>query len=176
MSSMPEDSVRKLVLDNSKFLPEVVALINEGHLVTITARGNSMRPFIEDCRDCLVFGKADNVAVGDVILAEVTDGHYVCHRIESIEGDMVVMRGDGNVPNKRIGWNGTETFSRDRIRAKLVQVKRLGKTYILATSRTWKVYSAVWTRLLPVRRYLLGLYRLLWLRQMPNRIKKIFKN
>lgn len=163
----------KLVLENSKFLPDVIALINEGHTVTITARGNSMRPFIEDSRDGLVFGKVENVRVGDVVLAEVTDGHFVCHRIETIDGDTIVMRGDGNVPNNRIGWNGTETFTRDRLRAKLVKIKRLGKSYDTSSSRIWKVYSFVWTSLLPVRRYLLGIYRLLWLHEMPNRVKKL---
>ena len=151
----------KLMLDNSIFLPQVVSLIEEGHRATIVARGNSMRPFIEDVRDKLVFGQVDSLSVGDVILAEVTKGHFVCHRIERLEGDVVTMRGDGNVV-------GTETFPRSQVRAKLVQVVRKGKTYTLATSSTWKVYSAIWPKLLPIRRYLLALYRLLWLHQLPE--------
>ena len=147
-----------LTLDNSVFLPQVVALINEGHLATIVARGNSMRPFIEDGRDKLVFGKAESFGVGDVILAEVTKGHFVCHRVESIDGDVVTMRGDGNVI-------GTETFHMADVRAKLLRVVRKGKVVTLADSKAWKVYSAIWPKLLPVRRYLLALYRLLWLHQ-----------
>ena len=154
--------MERLTVDNSLFLPQVVELINEGHLATIVARGNSMRPFIEDGRDKLVFGKAAHLAVGDVILAEVTEGHFVCHRIERLADGVVVMRGDGNIV-------GTEEFPEANVRAKLVQVIRNGKPYTLATSRLWRVYSAWWPRLLPVRRYLLALYRLLWLRQLPAR-------
>ncbi len=157
--------MQKLAVDNSIFLPQVVQLIEEGHQATIVARGNSMRPFIEDGRDKLVFGKVDRLAVGDVILAEVTEGHFVCHRIEKMENGAVTMRGDGNV-------KGTEIFPKENVRAKLVQVVRKGKTYKLTTSRTWKCYSAIWPKLYPVRRWLLALYRLLWLHQWPERWKR----
>ena len=155
----------RLTVENAVFLPQVVQLIREGHTATMIARGNSMRPFIEDGRDKLVFGQVDTLAVGDVILAEVTEGHFVCHRIETIQSGLVTMRGDGNVA-------GTEVFPIANVRAKLLQVVRKGKTYTLATSRTWKYYSAVWPKLLPMRRYLLALYRLLWLHQWPERWKK----
>lgn len=161
----------KLSVDNREFLPIVVERVKDGQLVTIIARGNSMRPFIEDSRDKLVFGKADHVAVGDVILAEVEEGHFVCHRVEKIENGVVTMRGDGNVPNPA-NVEGTEVFPAANVRAKLVQVVRKGKTYTLDTSRTWRVYSSVWPRLLPVRRYLLALYRLLWLKQLPERWRR----
>jgi hypothetical protein len=159
---MVHEMVQKLSVENSIFLPQVVQLIQEGHKATIIARGNSMRPFIEDGRDKLVFGKVDSLSVGDVILAEVTEGHFVCHRIEKLVDKMVTMRGDGNVA-------GTEVFPEANVRAKLVQVVRKGKTYTLATSKAWKFYSSVWPKLLPVRRYLLALYRLLWLHQLPQR-------
>lgn len=157
--------MQKLTVDNSKFLPQVVQLISEGHLATIVARGNSMRPFIEDGRDKLVFGKAEALEVGDVILAEVTEGQFVCHRIEKMDGGMVTMRGDGNVV-------GVEEFPESYVRAKLVQVIRKGKVYTLETSKVWRFYSALWTRLLGCRRYLLALYRLLWLHQLPERWRK----
>ena len=154
--------MQKLSVENSIFLPQVVQLIQEGHKATIIARGNSMRPFIEDSRDKLVFGKVDHLMVRDVILAEVEDGHFVCHRIEAIKDGIVTMRGDGNV-------EGIEVFPEANVRAKLLQVVRKGKTYTLTNSRVWKCYSAVWPKLLPMRRYLLALYRLLWLHQLPLR-------
>ena len=163
--------LKKLSVENEEFLPILVELVAEGETATIIARGNSMRPFIEDGRDKLVFGRVDKIAVGDVILAEVTEGHFVCHRIERIEEGMVTMRGDGNVPNLKEGI-GTEVFPESQVRAKLVQVVRKGKTYTLATSRVWRIYSAIWPNLLPVRRYLLALYRLLLLHQWPERWKR----
>ena len=159
----------KLTVENAIFLPHVVQLIQEGHTATMMARGNSMRPFIEDGRDKLVFGQVDHLSVGDVILAEVTEGHFVCHRIEAIKDGEVTMRGDGNV-------NGTEIFPKENVRAKLLQVVRKGKTYTLATSKAWKCYSSVWPKLLPMRRYLLALYRLLWLHLWSERWIKKGKN
>ncbi len=163
--------LKKLSVENEAFLPILVELVEEGGMATIIARGNSMRPFIEDGRDKLVFGRVDKIAVGDVILAEIAEGHFVCHRIEKIEEGIVTMRGDGNVPNLKDG-TGTEIFPESQVRAKLVQVVRKGKTYTLATSHAWRIYSAIWPHLLPVRRYLLGLYRLLWLHQWPERWKR----
>ncbi len=157
--------MQKLSVENSIFLPQVVQLIQEGHKATIIARGNSMRPFIEDGRDKLVFGKVDNLKVGDVILAEVEEGHFVCHRIEAINDGIVTMRGDGNV-------EGTEIFPVANVRAKLLQVVRKGRTYTLDNSSAWKCYSLVWPKLLPMRRYLLALYRLLLLHQWPQRWTK----
>lgn len=161
------EQLERLEFDNSVFLPALIELMHEdnGHLFTIIARGNSMRPFIEDSRDKLVFGKAKNCKVGDVILAEVHPGHFVCHRIESIKGNIVVMRGDGNV-------FGTETFPTSAIKAKLLYIERKGKTYSTDHSKIWKIYSAIWPKLFPLRRYLLAFYRLVWLHQLPERFKR----
>ena len=153
------------MMENDDFLPQVVDLIKEGHEVTLLARGNSMRPFIEDGRDKLVFGKVDKLSVGDVILAELRKGVFVCHRIEKIEGGTVTMRGDGNTV-------GTETFPKERVHAKLMRIERFGKIYDMKTSCIWKVYSAIWPRLLSVRKYLLSLYRMLWLHQRPLKWKR----
>ena len=46
---------------------------------------------------------------------------------------------------------------------------RNGKNWT-TKNRIWKVYSQIWPRLLPFRRILLAIYRLLWLGQLPQRI------
>jgi len=139
-----------------------VQLVNEGHLATIIAKGNSMRPFVEDGRDKLIFGQYDEIRVGDVVLAEVTEGHFVCHRVEKMEKGLITTRGDGNV-------TGTEIFEASNVRAKVVKIVRKDRTYDLATSKIWKCYSLIWPKLYPVRRYLLAIYRLLWHHQLPQR-------
>lgn len=139
-------------LRNELFLPELIELIGEGHTVTITARGNSMNPFIRNNRDKLVFSAFTEVKTGDVVLAEISQGTYVCHRIVSIDGDMITLRGDGNTV-------GTEQCPFSSVRAILTAVVRGGKTYDISTSRTWKTYSWLWMHLLPLRRYLLAVYR-----------------
>ena len=86
-----------LQLENAEFLPHVCQFVNEGHSVSIRAKGNSMRPFVESDRDVAVLTKCEKYKVGDVVLAEITPGHYVLHRIDRIDGDAVTLRGDGNV-------------------------------------------------------------------------------
>ena len=150
-------------VQNEVFLPHVVALVNEGHSVTITARGNSMMPFIHDGRDSLIFSRIeDRVRVGDAVLAELSKGVFVCHRIVDINGEKVTLRGDGNI-------RGTETCTVDGVKALLVGVVRNGKTVNLKNSKAWHVYSMVWPRLLPIRRYLLALYRLVVMHKLPQR-------
>lgn len=164
MSTLNSDT-QKMSMQNSILLPKVVQLINEGHTVTLTAKGNSMMPFIQHDRDQLVFGQLHEVKVGMPVLAEISKGVFVCHRIESINGNKVTLRGDGNI-------QGTEQCTTDEVRAELVSIVRKGKTYDLHTSRSWHIYSAIWPRLLPCRRILLALYRLLWNRQLPARFTK----
>ena len=150
-------------LQNDVFLPQVVELINEGHTVTIMARGNSMMPFIKDGRDSLFFSNLNlDIRVGEAVLAEIHKGVFVCHRIVEIKDGKVTLRGDGNV-------QGTETCRIEDVKAQLVAVTRDGKYYDLNTSKVWKIYSFCWTRLLPLRRYLLALYRLLAMHQLPQR-------
>lgn len=156
----------KIFLQNSIFLPQVSSLLKEGKTVTLRARGFSMRPFIEHDRDDLVFAYTDssNIKVRDVVLAEISEGHFVCHRVEKIDGEKVTLRGDGNVV-------GTEQCTLADVRGKLIQVGRLGKTWNLEESCFWKVYSRIWPSLLPIRRYLLVLNRIIFLHERPARLK-----
>lgn len=155
------------LMQNDQFIPEVVKLINMGHQVTIRARGYSMRPFIEHNRDELVFGPVTRpVVVGDVVLAEITPGHFVCHRVDAVGDKRIRLRGDGNI-------YGTEICNRENVCAMLDAVIRKGKQWNLETSRVWKVYSWLWVRLLNVRHPLLTIYRIFWMHQIPNKIRKI---
>ncbi|MCR5312372.1 MAG: S24/S26 family peptidase [Bacteroidaceae bacterium] len=164
---MIETDINVAFMQNDVFIPELLKLVNAGHQVTIRARGYSMRPFIEHNRDDLVLGKLTRpVRVGDVVLAEISKGVYVCHRVDAAGDTRLRLRGDGNIGT-------TELCNREDVRAMLDSVVRLGKTYDLATSKTWKVYSWIWVRLIPARRFFLILYRLFWLHQIPNNIRRM---
>lgn len=141
---------------NAKLLPEIVKLLEEGHSVTLQLRGFSMRPFLEDKRDKALLTKAKCPKVGDPVLAEVSPKHYVLHRIIKIEGDQVTLRGDGNL--------GTESCKLENVKASVIGFYRKGRTWLDKTdSPKWKIYSFFWTRLFPIRRYLLAAYRRIWL-------------
>ena len=135
-------------LANAEFLPHVAALVSEGHTVTLPLRGYSMRPFLENERDKALLAQATDISIGDAVLAEIMPGHYVLHRIIAIDGDKVTLRGDGNLNN--------EYCRTQDIRAKAIGFYRKGRQKADSTSgMKWRVYSALWTRLYPLRRYLL---------------------
>ncbi len=154
-------------LPNAEFLPHVCELVAQGHKVTIRAKGNSMRPFLESGRDNAVLSKIDTPKVGDVVLAEIHKGKYVLHRIDCIDGQNIILRGDGNV-------HGTEECTNQDLRAIATEITRNGKTWH-TDSRSWRICSYTWRLLLPFRRILLALYRLLCFRQLPDRFKKTLK-
>ncbi len=156
---MPQHHISKTEVrfSNSEFLPEVVRMLDEGHTVTLRLRGFSMRPFLEDGRDKALLIKAVNPKKGDAVLAEVGDSHYVLHRIIRIDGDQVTLRGDGNL--------GVERCTLADIKGFAIGFYRKGRTHLDRTnSLKWHVYSAIWTTLYPIRRYLLAFYRRIWLK------------
>lgn len=161
---MPQNTdkpVKTLQLANALLLPEVVRLLNEGHTVTLPLRGYSMRPFLEHERDKALLKKPSAINVGDAVLAEVAPKHYVLHRIVDISGDKVTLRGDGNI--------GTEHCRLSDVKATAIGFYRKGRTTLDSTdSRKWRIYSWWWTRLLPIRHYLLFALH----PHIPNRLKK----
>ena len=146
---------------NEILIPQIKAMIDEGRTVTFRVRGRSMRPMIEGDRDSVVLVPCTGeVKKDDIILAEVSPKRYVLHRIIKEDGDTLTMRGDGNLV-------GTETFRRSDVIGRAEAFIRKGKRLNM-DSRRWKVYSFFWTRLLPLRRYLLFIIY----PHIPQRFKK----
>ena len=154
----PRNSASKEVqFENAKFLPEVVKMINEGHTVTIRVKGFSMRPFLENNGDKALLKQVKNPKVGDPVMAEITPGHFVLHRIIAMNDERVVLRGDGNLT--------TETCRPQDIVAEVEGFYRKGRTTLdRIDGRKWRIYSFIWEHLYPIRRYLLAFYRRIWLR------------
>ena len=112
--------------------------------------------FLENDRDKALLVKPSTIKVGDPVLAEITPRHFVLHRIDSIEGDNVTLRGDGNL--------GVEHCKKENIVGAVIGFYRKGRNKMDTTNAwKWKSYSFIWTRLLPIRRYLLGIYRRIWI-------------
>ena len=149
--------INEVQFPNAILLPEIVKMLNEGHTVTLRLKGFSMRPFLEDGRDKALLTRPVNLKVGDPVLAEIEPKHFVLHRIISIQGDDVVLRGDGNL--------GTEQCKLKDIQGAVVGFYRKGRETLDRTDGLkWRIYSWFWTRLFPIRRYLLAFYRRIWLR------------
>ena len=160
--------MQTIQLPNAEFLPHVCELVEQGEKVMIRAKGNSMRPFLESGRDIAILSKITGPKVGDVVLAEIAPKHYVLHRIDKINDNQITLRGDGNV-------RGVELCKAADLRAIAIGFVRNGKNWT-TKNRIWKAYSQIWPRLLPFRRILLATYRLLWLRQLPQRITNLLRS
>ena len=157
---MPRHNIKEpvnLTLPNAEFLPKVVELVNEGHSVTIKLKGFSMRPFLEDNRDKAVLVKPLCPKSGDAVLAEISKGYFVLHRIRSIDSDGNVVRlGEGNL--------SCEYCRIENVVAAAKGFYRQGRDKIDYTDGIkWKAYSFIWTKLTPIRRYLLAAYRRIWI-------------
>ena len=142
---------------NRLLIPEIIKMLEEGHSVTLPLRGHSMRPFLEDRRDMALLTSPVDIKVGDPVLAETQPGFYVLHRIVDMNDEQVVLRGDGNL--------ACEYCQKKDIKASVIGFYRKGRRDLDRTDgRKWRTYSRIWLFLSPVRRYLLGFYRRIWIR------------
>lgn len=150
----------KKTIANEQLIPEIGELISRGHSVTITARGNSMNPFIVDRRDRIVLSPFTDAQLlpGAVVLAETKGHRYVLHRILHRRGDYLTLSGDGNL-------HQTEQTDIHHVIGLMTAVIRKEKTYY-TDGRVWLCYSRWWKRLTPLRRYLLAVYRRMRIKQI----------
>jgi hypothetical protein len=107
-----------------------------------------MRPFLEDNRDKAILTITPDINTGDAVLAEISKGHFVLHRIVAIDGNHITLRGDGNL--------NVEHCTLSDIRAKAIGFYRKGRNKAdMTEGYKWRIYSWLWTRLFHIRRYLL---------------------
>ena len=139
--------MKTIQMPNEILLGSAAAFLGEGREVILRAKGNSMLPFIRNERDSVVLRKDDSLEVGDIVLVQMPD-RFVMHRIIERDGDRFRMMGDGNV-------RGTESFRREDVLGKVIWIiKEDGRRVAPGRARVWKA-------LLPVRRLLLAVYRII---------------
>lgn len=140
------------VLPNNEILHDLIKLVNEGQRVILPVKGNSMLPFIIGGRESVELVKPETIAVGDVVLAWINGSRFVVHRIIRVEGDQVQLMGDGNL-------SGEEYCQVNDVKARAEYVVTPhGKRRYLYTG-TRRRLTRLWRRLLPVRRWILAVYR-----------------
>ena len=139
--------MKTIQMPNEILLGSAAAFLGEGREVILRAKGNSMLPFIRNERDSVVLRKDDSLEVGDIVLVQMPD-RFVMHRIIERDGDRFRMMGDGNV-------RGTESFRREDVLGKVIWIiKEDGRRVAPGRAKIWKA-------LLPVRRLLLAVYRII---------------
>lgn len=146
-------------ITDDEIIRNAIQLVNEGMRVTFPVKGNSMLPFIIGSRESVDLVKPDGLQPGHVVLAWVEGCRYVVHRIIRIDGDRVTLMGDGNIA-------GVEHCRLDEVAALAVNVVTpRGKHHPLYSA--WRVRaSRLWWRLLPVRRWILAVYRRTYLKMI----------
>ena len=104
-----------------------------------------MLPFIRGGVDSVRLRKPEGLKVGDIALASIGTS-YVVHRVIAIEGEKVTLMGDGNLQN-------TEHCDRTNVLGIVDEIitpegshRKPGKAWL-------------WRHLLPIREYLLKIYR-----------------
>lgn len=122
--------------------------------VRILVRGNSMRPYLVHERDYVVVTRISQVQSGDVVLALLSSGKYVMHRVEKVAADgVLILRGDGNLT--------TEQCPVSAVCGVAIGFYRKGSKQLTPVSAiSYRLYRWCWMHTLPLRRYCLALHHL----------------
>lgn len=143
-----------------QIISDAVRFVNEGLAVTMRVKGRSMLPFILGGQESVVLTRPGTIRPGDVVLARIDDRRYVLHRVMEIFPGKVVLMGDGNL-------RGQEICRPDQVLARADEVVSAdGSRRRLDTPRQQR-RARLWRRLLPVRRWLLAIYKRTYLRNIP---------
>jgi len=134
-------------------VPAAIMFVEEGREVILPVNGTSMLPFIVGGKDSVVLFKPGALRKGDIVLAYTMEKGYVIHRIDSIGGDGVhALLGDGNLAQRE--------------HCKLADIKAVATHVVKPNGKRkplnegWlKFAGKVWRMLLPIRRYLLWIYK-----------------
>lgn len=138
-------------IENDILIPELARLLSEGKEVRFTPAGVSMRPFIEGDKDSVILAPLNRAPRrGDILLAQVQTlcgrTTYVLHRLIRIEGEQLILMGDGNLAGTEVCSRGDVIGVVTRIESPKGRRKMLTRGYF-------------WYALRPVRKWLLKIYR-----------------
>lgn len=143
-------------MPNAILIPNIEKMLAEGHKVVMKVKGCSMLPFIRGDRDSVLLAPPQTAMIkpGAIALARIVTDQYVLHRIIHIDStkQVVTLMGDGNL-------KGVERCSINDVLGIAVKVIHPNeKGYDLGSKNELR-YARVWAKLLPIRRYLLAIYK-----------------
>ncbi|MBR3065944.1 MAG: S24/S26 family peptidase [Bacteroidales bacterium] len=149
-------------MSDEQIIREAVRLVDEGLAVTMLVKGRSMLPFILGGQESAVLTQPGDIRPGDVVLARIDGCRYVLHRVMEVSADKVVLMGDGNIRGQEICRPSDVLARADEV------VGADGRHRRLDTPKARR-QARVWRRLLPLRRYLLAIYKRTILRNIKIR-------
>lgn len=138
---------------NEGLLSVISQYVAGGESAVFSVKGYSMRPFLEHLRDKVELSPFTELQVGDAVLAEISPGHYVLHRIIVREDNQLTLKGDGNL-------QGVEHCTVDDVRGVVTKYIRPGGHVLMADDPKLKRKIKLWGKLpIFVRRVYLFIYR-----------------
>lgn len=148
---------RRLIQFDDVAMRQVSQDLSMGFRVTIQATGWSMLPLIWDKRDKLHLAPLteESIAVGRIVLVCIPPKQHIVHRIAAIDGNRLILRGDGNAYQQEICQRGD-------VLGELVGIERAGKTYT-QSDKFWQRIERFWPNSPILRRILLALYKRLYI-------------
>ena len=141
-----------MIVPNDILFAQICEYLEKGKACSFQVKGCSMLPFMVGDRDSVnvsntTFGK------GDAVLAHLADSRYVLHRVLRIDGDEVILKGDGNL-------RGTERCFKGDIKGRVVSVLKKGRRSVDVDALSYKRKVKIWNSLpYLIRRIVLAIYR-----------------
>ncbi len=144
----------KTTVSMNELSPVISETIESGGEIVLRVTGNSMLPLWRDRANDVLLKKADIHALkkGDIPLYKRENGQYVLHRIHKVNEDSFDMLGDAQYRIER-------GLKKDAVIALCKGYYTEKGKYIDCGSKRHKIYSAIWRFLLPIRRYIMAIYK-----------------
>ena len=147
-------------VSDEQIIGDAVRLVGEGMAVTLLVKGRSMLPFILGGRESVVLTRPGTVREGDVVLARIDGRRYVLHRVMEVSDERIVLMGDGNI-------RGQEVCRPEDVLARADEVVGADGRHRRLDTPRMRRRARLWRRLLPVRRWLLAIYKRTIIRGIP---------
>lgn len=148
--------MRKVVTSVSmeELSPIIESVISTGGDAVLCITGNSMLPLWRDKHNNVKLTACDvnELKVGDIPLYKRENGQYVLHRIVKVNDDSFDLLGDAQCVVEK----GLE---KHRVIAMVKGYYTESGKYISCDSKQHKLYFSIWSFLLPIRRWILAVYR-----------------
>ncbi|MDR3273530.1 MAG: S24/S26 family peptidase [Flavobacteriaceae bacterium] len=135
-------------IPNELFFKEIENIISAGNEVELRVKGISMLPYLRSNIDIVILSplKIRELKKGQIVLFRYK-GKHLLHRIIKINGEELVIQGDGN-------FGREEARISDIIGVVTAVIRSNGKKVSVERFQD-QIYWKIWIALRPARRYLL---------------------
>lgn len=116
------EAATKKSLKNSELFADVEQIVSSGGMIQMHVKGNSMRTLLRNDKDTVELARieAGELRRGMVVLFRHGDRH-ILHRIRRIDGNKLIIKGDGN-------YRLTEYAVRSDVAAYVDRIERNGRS------------------------------------------------